>query len=39
LADIREGDLISRVAEHPVATLPDFYRRLWAVGPAGPACR
>jgi S1-C subfamily serine protease len=35
LADIREGDLISRVAEHPVATLPEFYRRLWAVGPAG----
>jgi S1-C subfamily serine protease len=35
LADIREGDLISHVAEHDVATLPDFYRRLWAVGPAG----
>jgi S1-C subfamily serine protease len=35
LADIREGDLISRVAEHDVATLPDFYRRVWAVGPAG----
>jgi len=35
LADIREGDLISRVAEHDIATLPDFYRRLWAVGPAG----
>ncbi|MGB6354499.1 MAG: S1C family serine protease [Steroidobacteraceae bacterium] len=35
LADIREGDLITRVAEHDVATLPDFYRRLWAVGPAG----
>jgi S1-C subfamily serine protease len=35
LADIREGDHISRVAEHDVATLPDFYRRLWAVGPAG----
>jgi S1-C subfamily serine protease len=35
LADIREGDLISRVAEYDVATLPDFYRRLWAVGPAG----
>jgi S1-C subfamily serine protease len=34
-ADIREGDLISQVAEHDVATLPDFYRRLWAVGPAG----
>jgi S1-C subfamily serine protease len=35
LADIREGDLITRVANHEVATLPDFYRRLWAVGPAG----
>jgi S1-C subfamily serine protease len=35
LADIREGDLISHVAHHGVATLPDFYRRLWAVGPAG----
>ncbi|MEP6885703.1 MAG: S1C family serine protease [Gammaproteobacteria bacterium] len=35
LADIREGDLISRVADHDVATLPDFYRRLWSMGPAG----
>ena len=35
LADIREGDLITRVAEHDVVTLPDFYRRLWAMGPAG----
>ena len=35
LADIREGDLISHVAHHGIATLPDFYRRLWAVGPAG----
>jgi S1-C subfamily serine protease len=35
LADIREGDLIMRVANHEVATLPEFYRRLWAVGPAG----
>jgi S1-C subfamily serine protease len=34
-ADLREGDLISEVADHEVATLPDFYRRLWAVGPAG----
>jgi S1-C subfamily serine protease len=34
-ADIREGDLISHVAQHGIATLPDFYRRLWAVGPAG----
>lgn len=35
LADIREGDLISQVADRDVATLPDFYRRLWAIGPAG----
>jgi len=34
-ADIREGDIISEVAQHEVGTLPDFYRRLWAVGPAG----
>jgi S1-C subfamily serine protease len=34
-ADIREGDVISEVAQHAVATLPDFYRRLWEVGPAG----
>jgi S1-C subfamily serine protease len=35
IADIREGDVISQVAQHEVATLPDFYKRLWAVGPAG----
>jgi len=35
LADIREGDLISRVADYEIATLPEFYRRLWAMGPAG----
>jgi S1-C subfamily serine protease len=34
-ADIREGDVISEVAHHEVGTLPDFYRRIWAVGPAG----
>jgi S1-C subfamily serine protease len=34
-ADIREGDVISEVAQHEVGTLPDFYRRLWAVGAAG----
>lgn len=34
-ADIREGDIISEVAERPVGSLPDFYRRIWAVGPAG----
>jgi S1-C subfamily serine protease len=35
IADIREGDVISQVAQHEVGTLPDFYRRLWAMGPAG----
>jgi S1-C subfamily serine protease len=34
-ADIREGDVIAQVADHDVSTLPDFYRRLWALGPAG----
>jgi S1-C subfamily serine protease len=34
-ADIREGDVITQVADHEVSTLPEFYRRLWAVGPAG----
>jgi len=34
-ADIREGDVISEVARQEVGTLPDFYRRVWAVGPAG----
>jgi S1-C subfamily serine protease len=35
LADIREGDLISQVADQEVGTLAEFYRRLWALGPAG----
>jgi S1-C subfamily serine protease len=34
-ADIREGDVISEVAHQEVGTLPEFYRRVWAVGPAG----
>jgi S1-C subfamily serine protease len=34
-ADIREGDRIDRVAEQHVSTLPEFYRRIWAMGPAG----
>jgi S1-C subfamily serine protease len=33
-ADIREGDLISHVADHAVGSLAEFYRRLWALGPA-----
>jgi S1-C subfamily serine protease len=34
-ADIREGDIISEVARQEVSSLPEFYRRVWAVGPAG----
>jgi S1-C subfamily serine protease len=35
LADIREGDLISHLADREVGTLSEFYRRLWALGSAG----
>jgi S1-C subfamily serine protease len=34
VADIREGDLISHVADQEVNTLPAFYRLLWSLGPA-----
>src|ERR1700690_2008889 len=34
-ADIRAGDIISEVARQEVSSLPEFYRRVWAVGPAG----
>jgi S1-C subfamily serine protease len=34
-ANIREGDVIRAVAQHEIGTLPEFYRRVWAVGPAG----
>jgi S1-C subfamily serine protease len=34
-AGLREGDLIAEVADHDVTGLPDFYRRVWAVGPSG----
>jgi S1-C subfamily serine protease len=36
-ADIREGDVISEVADHEINSLPEFYKRMWAVGPAGSA--
>jgi S1-C subfamily serine protease len=36
-ADIREGDVISQVAEHEINSLPEFYRRMWELGPAGSA--
>lgn len=34
-ADVREGDVITQVAERDIATLPAFYRAVWAMGPAG----
>jgi len=34
-ADLREGDLISQVGDAAVSTLAQFYRNLWALGPAG----
>jgi len=34
LADMREGDLISHVANQAIGTLPEFYRALWSLGPA-----
>jgi S1-C subfamily serine protease len=36
-ADIREGDVISQVADYEINSLPEFYKRLWALGPAGSA--
>jgi S1-C subfamily serine protease len=35
LADMREGDLITHVANQDVGSLSEFYRRLWALGSAG----
>ncbi len=35
LADIREGDVITHIADHAVGSVAEFYRRLWASGPAG----
>ena len=34
-ADMREGDMIAQVGTREVETLPDFYRHLWSLGPAG----
>jgi len=35
LADMREEDLITHIADHAVGSVAEFYRRLWALGPAG----
>ena len=34
-AELRAGDIVLAVAGEPVEDLADFYRRLWAQGPAG----
>lgn len=34
-AELREGDAILAVAGSPVSSLADFYRAIWALGPAG----
>jgi len=34
-ADIREGDLIREVGSHEVSSIAEFYRSVWAQGPAG----
>ena len=34
-AGLREGDIVIGVGTEPVATLAEFYRRVWTRGPAG----
>jgi S1-C subfamily serine protease len=34
-AELRAGDVILAIAGVPVSDLADFYKRLWALGPAG----
>jgi S1-C subfamily serine protease len=34
-AGLRDGDIISDIRDHAVESLADFYRSLWASGPAG----
>lgn len=34
-AELRVGDAIRAIAGNPVTSLADFYRALWALGPAG----
>jgi S1-C subfamily serine protease len=38
-AGLRRGDLILAVGQAPVRGVADFYRRLWAAGPAGVTVR
>ena len=34
-AEVETGDIILRVAGHPIGTLAELFRRVWALGPAG----
>jgi S1-C subfamily serine protease len=34
-AELRAGDVVRAIAGEPVEDLADFYRKLWALGPAG----
>ena len=34
-AGLQQGDIISDVRDAEVEGLADFYRKLWAIGPAG----
>jgi S1-C subfamily serine protease len=34
-AGVKQGDIVVDVAGAPVGALPDFFRTLWQVGPAG----
>jgi S1-C subfamily serine protease len=36
-AGLRKGDVILRIAGATPKTLPEFYRKLWSLGPAGTA--
>jgi len=34
-AGVRAGDFVLEVAGHPITTLPELFRSIWGVGPAG----
>ena len=36
-ADVQVGDIIQAVANNSITSLADFFRKLWAIGPAGVA--
>jgi S1-C subfamily serine protease len=34
-ADVRVGDVVTEVAEHPVSELAELFRAIWSLGEAG----